>query len=421
MAKNTNTDMPKTVIEAEGGEIVIQNDAGDTAIIPKNKRQQALKMLENKDYADIDELVSDLPYKEDYAEEGTLIPEGLGNGKRIPSTPSAETASLEALEQTPVTTPTIDESLLQRTTIDSPNLEDIQSSIKEFGEGPVDIPSGYDITGEGFESQLTNWRTQGEEFENTNAGLPPEEQKGFPQNIPYPGEHGCLGAACRVPEPGGKSSYYDIRQKAGIQGVYTGDDEKDSPYRQIDSWELAGVAEATGIGKNWMQPEKSVEEFMANDKDFGDADFDIHMQKIRKKAANNFGDVPIGSLLTTGNAEGVYTDKGEKTMLKVQGKKEPIEIKQKVKPRHTIRYMGKDKDTGDLLFYNYGRLDKVKTDNSLEESDYSSVGGTFKNLEDYMNARDVMYVTSLKDQGDVSANKLEQMRKHNRAIESQSK
>jgi len=61
-------------IEAEGQELVLTNKNRDTAIIPKHLRQKALTMLKHNDHAGLDELISDLPYVEDYAEDGTIVP-----------------------------------------------------------------------------------------------------------------------------------------------------------------------------------------------------------------------------------------------------------------------------------------------------------------------------------------------------------
>lgn len=61
-------------IEAEGGELIIKNEFGDFAIIPKNKASEVERMLTEGCFGCIDELVSGLPVMEDFAEDGTLIP-----------------------------------------------------------------------------------------------------------------------------------------------------------------------------------------------------------------------------------------------------------------------------------------------------------------------------------------------------------
>ena len=61
-------------IEAEGGELVLTNNYGDTAIIPRNKRQIVLKHLKSGNHTAIDNIVRNLPKMENYAEDGTLLP-----------------------------------------------------------------------------------------------------------------------------------------------------------------------------------------------------------------------------------------------------------------------------------------------------------------------------------------------------------
>lgn len=81
-------------VEAEGQELILQNSNGDTVIIPKHARKKVLAMLKNNDHAGIDQFAESLPYKEDYAEDGTLFPEdpdggatvsaGLGGASEVP-------------------------------------------------------------------------------------------------------------------------------------------------------------------------------------------------------------------------------------------------------------------------------------------------------------------------------------------------
>lgn len=73
-------------VNAEGKELVLRNSAGDYAIIPKNRRAEALKMLEDKCYGCLDALVASLPKtsnegekeaskKVEYAQEGLEVEE----------------------------------------------------------------------------------------------------------------------------------------------------------------------------------------------------------------------------------------------------------------------------------------------------------------------------------------------------------
>jgi hypothetical protein len=68
--------MNKSVnIEAEGNELILKNQAGDHVIIPKKYRVEVQDMIKEGCYGCIDHLVSTLPVMENYAEDGTLVPE----------------------------------------------------------------------------------------------------------------------------------------------------------------------------------------------------------------------------------------------------------------------------------------------------------------------------------------------------------
>ena len=58
-------------IEVEGGEIAIQNESGDIAIIPIKDVSRVKKMLKNP--SELDEYVSSLPKMSEYAEDGTIL------------------------------------------------------------------------------------------------------------------------------------------------------------------------------------------------------------------------------------------------------------------------------------------------------------------------------------------------------------
>jgi hypothetical protein len=62
-------------VEAEKGELVIHNKTGDYAIIPTKYRMEVKDMIKDKCFACLDNLVESLPVMEDYAEDGTLIPD----------------------------------------------------------------------------------------------------------------------------------------------------------------------------------------------------------------------------------------------------------------------------------------------------------------------------------------------------------
>ena len=61
-------------IEVEKGELALRNNVGDLAIIPANKREDVLRLLEDNDYDAIDKIVRRLPSMSDYAEDGTIYP-----------------------------------------------------------------------------------------------------------------------------------------------------------------------------------------------------------------------------------------------------------------------------------------------------------------------------------------------------------
>lgn len=61
-------------IEAEGGELILKNKAGDHVIIPKKYRKEVQDMIDEGCNDCIDALVDTLPAMKDYAEDGSLIP-----------------------------------------------------------------------------------------------------------------------------------------------------------------------------------------------------------------------------------------------------------------------------------------------------------------------------------------------------------
>lgn len=67
-------------VEAEGGELVLRNNFGDYAIIPKDSRDKVKKLIEEECWSCIDDFVKDLPTYNDYAQEGSLYPNLEGNG-----------------------------------------------------------------------------------------------------------------------------------------------------------------------------------------------------------------------------------------------------------------------------------------------------------------------------------------------------
>lgn len=62
-------------IEAEGNELILKNKAGDYVVIPKKYRTEVQDMIKDGCHECIDALVETLPVMEDYAEDGSLLPD----------------------------------------------------------------------------------------------------------------------------------------------------------------------------------------------------------------------------------------------------------------------------------------------------------------------------------------------------------
>lgn len=62
-------------IEAESNELILKNKAGDYVIIPKKYRLEVQDMIKENCHSCIDKLVETLPVMEDYAQDGSLLPD----------------------------------------------------------------------------------------------------------------------------------------------------------------------------------------------------------------------------------------------------------------------------------------------------------------------------------------------------------
>ena len=62
-------------VNVEGSELVLKNKAGDYVIIPKKYRREVQDMIKDGCHGCIDKLVDTLPIMEDYAEDGSLLPD----------------------------------------------------------------------------------------------------------------------------------------------------------------------------------------------------------------------------------------------------------------------------------------------------------------------------------------------------------
>lgn len=65
----------KKNIEVEGGELILRNKAGDHVVIPKKYRAEVQDMIKEGCHGCIDALVDTLPVMDNYAEDGTVIPQ----------------------------------------------------------------------------------------------------------------------------------------------------------------------------------------------------------------------------------------------------------------------------------------------------------------------------------------------------------
>lgn len=65
--------MSKLSIEAEGGELILQNENGDYSIIPKKDATRIQMYMKKGQHDRIDKYVSKLPLASQYAEDGTII------------------------------------------------------------------------------------------------------------------------------------------------------------------------------------------------------------------------------------------------------------------------------------------------------------------------------------------------------------
>jgi len=74
------------LVNSEGGEAIFRNENGDTIIVPRNRRNEAMKYLLKDDHHSLDKLALDLPKAEHYASGGTVIPEDPIEGIMGPET-----------------------------------------------------------------------------------------------------------------------------------------------------------------------------------------------------------------------------------------------------------------------------------------------------------------------------------------------
>jgi hypothetical protein len=282
-------------IEAEGQELIVSNDKGDVAIIPKTHRQEALTHLKNGNHKALDELISSLPYMEDYADEGTIVPVD----------PPTE----------PVTTKT-----------NSSN----KTNKKELK---------YIYNPDEFTDLQRRYTT--DEF----------VKYGTPKSPGSKDEWGCLGT-CRknyntlypdIPDYNAELEKAGMYSKYGNEkGVYTSNDQIDESHRSSstkgpDSWEVPHLLEEFNLGKKVVSSYK------------GDP------ERINKLSKVNYLDIPIGTILSYGEAKGKYINKNAKSY---RGLDEPT-------PSHSTRVIGyvegtdvQGNPTADIIIDNLGHTER---------------------------------------------------------------
>ena len=90
--------MKNVNIEAEGGELILKNKAGDYVIIPKDRRSEVQALIKSKCNSCIDAIVNTLPSMSNYAPDGTYSRRGLWDNIRA-NIGSGKEPTKEMLEQ----------------------------------------------------------------------------------------------------------------------------------------------------------------------------------------------------------------------------------------------------------------------------------------------------------------------------------
>lgn len=124
-------------IEAEGGELVLRNSAGDIIIVPKKYRQEVQDMVKEGCFGCIDNLASTLPVMDEYAEDGTLIPEWPPYKKRIiPPFPPQQTYQDVVNPQLISETPQPAATIVGKKDPNAPNIHIlVESPTRKWNEG----------------------------------------------------------------------------------------------------------------------------------------------------------------------------------------------------------------------------------------------------------------------------------------------
>jgi hypothetical protein len=239
-------------IEVEGGEIAIQNESGDIAIIPIKDVARVKKMLKNP--AELDEYITGLPKMADYAEEGTVVNKDENNNT------------------------------------DSPLLNDFIID--------VDNPKVLD-----------KYAAKYKNIHKTSNPKRDEQGKVIPGEYSIPG---CVAGAlnCNTDLVASKLGKSPIRKMINDTGVSPKDSKyslpskplhslpKDfAPNQSIDAWEMADFMEGENIGTSYYEKGEGTT-------------YDKY--KTNLPSDLDYKNIPLGAVILQGDAEGEYIPEGIK-------------------------------------------------------------------------------------------------------------
>jgi len=132
-------------IEVEGGELLIQSEEGHYAIIPKKHRKEVEDMIAGKCDGCINDYIQHLPKNNNYAEDGTLLPET--NNPTFGDEPYASKRPLSPLAQRVLGDNT---NINLRSPEFDTQLSQVQSALKEqLLASPLDAQGEEDLLNAG--------------------------------------------------------------------------------------------------------------------------------------------------------------------------------------------------------------------------------------------------------------------------------
>jgi hypothetical protein len=360
-------------VNAESGEIVLQNTNGDTIIVPRTHREKVLKYIEEGNYKAIDDIAEGLPFMEDYADEGSLIVNELAKDP-TPEEPISPVytygkySSNKPFEK--------DFKVTQELPADwgFGNQEEMQQRSTDWQNS-----YGLDIRGELVKNPPKFVSATKDSYPRYQQAPNPYSKSGY--GIEVAGHH-CLGSACRASKQYNPTlpTTYDV---LGRQlGIFYASTEGETGDASLDSWEIHQMLEDTGTGTILFK------------KGLGDKD--------RQKYIDEFdpSQLPLGSILSYGDAKDKsagYVDTNAKSY---RGKNEPL-------PRHTATLQKYDEETGDMLIYDYGNIERVANRELTEEEKKQneiSIKKTGKpkirQWKDYAREENLVYASKINQAGD---------------------